>query len=76
MGTFGFAPQVYQQPREAQKSAHPSLSFATNAPVLTVILDYVFVDEHNRHKRLKGTVNTSNHLRFVALRVTNMLACF
>ncbi|KAH8905965.1 hypothetical protein BR93DRAFT_880166 [Coniochaeta sp. PMI_546] len=34
MGTFSFAPQAYQQPRETQKN-------------------YVFVDEHNRHKRLK-----------------------
>ncbi|KAH8899222.1 hypothetical protein GQ53DRAFT_303019 [Thozetella sp. PMI_491] len=34
MGTFSFAPPVYQQPRETQKN-------------------YVFVDEHNRHKRLK-----------------------
>ncbi|KAK4128660.1 hypothetical protein N657DRAFT_676415 [Parathielavia appendiculata] len=35
MGTFAFAPPVYQQqPRETQKN-------------------YVFVDEHNRHKRLK-----------------------
>ncbi|KAB5549806.1 hypothetical protein GE09DRAFT_1174621 [Coniochaeta sp. 2T2.1] len=34
MGTFSFAPQTYQQPRETQKN-------------------YVFVDEHNRHKRLK-----------------------
>ena len=26
MGTFSFAPQAYQQPRETQKSAHPSLA--------------------------------------------------
>lgn len=31
----------------------PSLSFFWLC-YLTVELDYVFVDEHNRHKRLKG----------------------
>jgi endonuclease/exonuclease/phosphatase family metal-dependent hydrolase len=61
MSSFSFAPQQYQQ-RETQKSAHPAPPAPTFADArrrtnpLTV--DYVFVDEHNRHKRLKGELTT------------------
>ena len=51
MGSFSFAPQqTYQQPRETQKSA----LIPRVLVVLANPIDYVFVDEHNRHKRLKG----------------------
>lgn len=55
MGSFSFAPQAYQQqPRETQKSA-PGVEFSMFCVDSNrVSLDYVFVDEHNRHKRLKG----------------------
>lgn len=61
MGSFSFAPPAYQQqPRETQKSA-PSVKLLKKkkthqsvVKVLTRCADYVFVDEHNRHKRLKG----------------------
>lgn len=59
--SFSFAPPAYQQqPRETQKSA-PCVKFSIPQflPVISAdpnsgIADYVFVDEHNRHKRLKG----------------------
>ncbi|POR34982.1 Putative transcriptional regulatory protein [Tolypocladium paradoxum] len=61
MSSFPFAPQQYPQ-RETQKSEralHP-LPPATCSPccrgnprLTLVVADYVFVDEHNRHKRLK-----------------------
>lgn len=56
MGAFSFAPPTYQQqPRETQKSAPPLNSLPIDSAIcLTVAPDYVFVDEHNRHKRLKG----------------------
>jgi hypothetical protein len=54
--SFSFVPPSYQPPRETQKS-----SLSEMAPKKTVFgcsdmmaADYVFVDEHNRHKRLKG----------------------
>jgi hypothetical protein len=50
--SFSFAPQVLGSREPQQKST--AIFHATNS-VLTVFLpDYVFVDEHNRHKRLKG----------------------
>ncbi len=59
MQSFSFAPNNYGQ-RENQKSARPS-------PLKNVkpngFSDYVFVDEHNRHKRLKGMF--IKHLRSV-----------
>ena len=59
MGTFTFAPPAYQQqPRETQKSAPSTpvspLVLCPEWDVPDQLLDYVFVDEHNRHKRLKG----------------------
>lgn len=56
MSNFSFAPQTYHQPRETQKSTRPpsppDAGFLINLTHFSV--DYVFVDEHNRHKRLKG----------------------
>lgn len=57
MNSYTFAPQQFPQ-RETQKSemTRPNhipddlVESQTNTP----IIDYVFVDEHNRHKRLKG----------------------
>ncbi|KAK8035050.1 hypothetical protein PG993_010045 [Apiospora rasikravindrae] len=60
LGQFAFAPQNFQQqPRETQKSAHqlcPTPPGSRFADVIANLIgaDYVFVDEHNRHKRLKG----------------------
>lgn len=56
MSNFSFAPQSYHQPRETQKSAHPPLPFRLSVgdDSNRRLADYVFVDEHNRHKRLKG----------------------
>jgi hypothetical protein len=51
MPNFSFAP-TNTGPRENQKSASSSCIIL---PVKSnLALDYVFVDEHNRHKRLKG----------------------
>jgi hypothetical protein len=70
MQNFTFAPASFM-PRENQKSTHvPFLSRIMIAPTvspdrLTVSVDYVFVDEHNRHKRLKG--RKSLRFRFCAM---------
>jgi hypothetical protein len=57
MQSFSFTPNNFGQ-RENQKSA-PSCNqdFDPPPPICidsNLYLDYVFVDEHNRHKRLKG----------------------
>jgi hypothetical protein len=60
MNSFSFAPPTtYQQPpREQQKSAQRplprELDRSTSGNANHYLPDYVFVDEHNRHKRLKG----------------------
>jgi hypothetical protein len=45
---LSFVPQSGQK-EPVQRSALPAVSGSLLTP-----LDYVFVDEHNRHKRLKG----------------------
>lgn len=51
---IAFAPQVMGS-REPQQKSAPILHAPNPSSTLTVRLpDYVFVDEHNRHKRLKG----------------------
>lgn len=54
MSSFSFAPQQFPQ-RETQKSA--TLVFTDNYSISNSLADYVFVDEHNRHKRLKGMLS-------------------
>lgn len=59
--TFPFAPQVLG-PREPQQKSAPVLhasKFCANSR----LPDYVFVDEHNRHKRLKGAPPHCHHAR-------------
>jgi hypothetical protein len=61
MQSFSFTPANFG-PRENQKSAQPiylRLCPYKNCErgLTNFLIDYVFVDEHNRHKRLKG-----NHL--------------
>ena len=54
MQNFSFAPTNFG-PRENQKSAQlPNRLRDFEVDIGWSILDYVFVDEHNRHKRLKG----------------------
>ncbi|EHK98118.1 hypothetical protein M7I_6170 [Glarea lozoyensis 74030] len=53
MQSFSFAPNNYGQ-RENQKSA-PYLPLLADCFYTDCDPDYVFVDEHNRHKRLKGS---------------------
>lgn len=54
MSNFSFAPQQYHQPRETQKSALPPCASHRGTGSDFQLADFVFVDEHNRHKRLKG----------------------
>lgn len=54
--TFEFA-NVQPDNRDKQKSERlHSAMILEESTSLIVFLDYVFVDEHNRHRRLKGTV--------------------
>jgi hypothetical protein len=60
MQTFSFTPANFP-PRENQKSAYPKLPTHLSLPsfdyrLTKSLIDYVFVDEHNRHKRLKGEI--------------------
>jgi hypothetical protein len=58
MQSFSFAPNNFGA-RENQKSAQslilPAWPTVLNEAPADTGVDYVFVDEHNRHKRLKGT---------------------
>lgn len=56
MQNFAFATTNFG-PRENQKSAHRLQSERLQWLLTTGSIDYVFVDEHNRHKRLKGMLN-------------------
>ena len=56
MSSFSFAPPNMGI-GDAKKST--SRSCAQSASWLTPAADYVFVDEHNRHKRLKGASRCS-----------------
>jgi hypothetical protein len=38
MGTFSFAPQAYQQPRETQKSAHTCLALQSSLAITALVL--------------------------------------
>ncbi|KAG0651542.1 Nitrogen assimilation transcription factor nit-4 [Hyphodiscus hymeniophilus] len=68
MQSFSFAPNNFGS-RENQKSApYSSRNRYLHIPVSNHSLDYVFVDEHNRHKRLKGL------LSYVLIRLV-MRAC-
>ncbi|KAK1255132.1 hypothetical protein MKX08_009127 [Trichoderma sp. CBMAI-0020] len=68
MNSYTFAPQQYPQ-RETQKSemSRPGYNQPQDAGwlgrnrKLTRQLDYVFVDEHNRHKRLKACIRLKLH---------------
>jgi len=51
MQSFSFAPNNFGQ-RENQKSA--LIALPRENGLANYGSDYVFVDEHNRHKRLKG----------------------
>ena len=59
MQTFSFVPPNMGL-GDNKKSTSGWLHFASSPPILNCFrflmqhLDYVFVDEHNRHKRLKG----------------------
>ena len=57
MSTFSFAPANVGF-GDAKKSETTACAPVTGPNALT---DYVFVDEHNRHKRLKGRLVISSH---------------
>lgn len=52
---YSFVPQPQRPAEPAQRSMSPRPARCLGDTILTAgVADYVFVDEHNRHKRLKG----------------------
>ena len=65
--TYSFAPQVLAPREPQQRSEPPRPSTVRNRWLTRLSADYVFVDEHNRHKRLKGTQSALSRLPLTPL---------
>ena len=56
MQTFQLAPPNIGLGDTKKSESRKTLPYTSvSIDMLTTLTDYVFVDEHNRHKRLKGT---------------------
>ena len=60
---FFCAPAICTSTRDPKECAEYFSISQYTILTLTPLIDYVFVDEHNRHKRLKGAMPTPGRLR-------------